>query len=123
MVFATGTLGCETNTMVTKPETILLTTGKMVSLIKKILCVAYTMVFLGGTMVWVNNTIFPASETMIPAAKKTVSAAPTRVCKVLTIGFVAFEQSFASPSWLFLELQPARIIINSGNSHPTDRYK
>ena len=36
MVFVTRTLGSETKTVVSKPETILLATGKMVSLTKKI---------------------------------------------------------------------------------------
>jgi hypothetical protein len=51
MVFETETLGWETKTVVSKPETTLLVTGKMVSLIKKIFCFAKTMVSGIGTMV------------------------------------------------------------------------
>ena len=87
MVFETGTLGGETKTVVSKPETILLATGKMVSLIKKIFCFAKTMVSGIGTMVCVKKTMVSTSETTVTAAKKTVSVAPPMVCKVLSIVF------------------------------------
>jgi len=67
----------------------------------------------------VKNTTVATPETTVTAAKKTVSVRPTVVCKVLSIGFLIVEQSFANPKLVFLELQPARIIINSGNS-PAD---
>jgi hypothetical protein len=126
MVFVTGTFVWETKTVVSKPETILLATGKMVSLIKKILWQARTMVAVIGTTVCAKNTIFPTSETTVTAAKKMVSVAPTMVCKVLSIGVLIVEQSFANPKLVFFrELQPARIIINSGNplSDPTDQLQ
>ena len=97
MVFVTGTFVWETKTVVSKPETILLATGKMVSLIKKILWQARTMVAVIGTTVCAKNTIFPTSETTVTAAKKMVSVAPTMVCKVLSIGVLIVEQSFANP--------------------------
>ena len=93
--------------MVIKRETILLATGTMVSLIKKIFCFANTTVSGIGTMVCMNNTIVPTSETTVPGAKKMVSAAPTMVCKVLTIGFRVIERSFANPK-LVIFGAPAR---------------
>ncbi len=42
-----------------------------------------------------------ATETTVTAAKKTVSVAPTMVCKVLAIGFLIVEQSFANPKLVF----------------------
>jgi hypothetical protein len=126
MVFVLGTLGLETKTVVSEPETILLTTGKMISLVKKIFSLAKTMVFGIDTMVCVKNTIFPTSETTVTAAQKMVSVALTMVCKVLSIGFLISEQSFANPKLVvFGELQPARIIITSGNSlsDPTDQVQ
>jgi hypothetical protein len=71
--------------MASKPETIGLTTGKMVSAIKKIVWFAKTMVSGIETMVCVKNTMVSTSETIVPAAKKTVSVAPTMVFKVLSI--------------------------------------
>jgi hypothetical protein len=126
MVFITGTLVWETKTVVSKPETILLAAGTMVFLIKKIFWLARTMVAVIGTTVCVKNTIFPMSETTVTAAKKMVSVVPTKVCKVLSIGVLIVEQSFANPKLVvFRELQPARIIITSGNStsDPTDQVQ
>ena len=90
MVNVSDTLGWETNTMVTKPATIFRLTGKMVF-------VAKTMVFVIGTMVFVTITMVETSETTVMVAKKVVLVAKTMVCKVLTIGLVIVEQSFANP--------------------------
>ena len=59
MVFETGTLGWETKTMVSKPETIFFATGKMVFPIKKILSFKRTMVSGTETRVSVKNTMVP----------------------------------------------------------------
>jgi membrane protein insertase Oxa1/YidC/SpoIIIJ len=107
MVFVTGTLVWETKTVVSRPETILLAAGKMVSLIKKIFWLARTMVAVIGTTVCVKNTIFPTSETTVTAAQKMVSVAPTMVCKVLSIGVLIVEQRFANPKLVFFGA-PAR---------------
>jgi hypothetical protein len=56
------------------------------------------------------------SETTVSASRKIVSVSLTMVAIVLTIGFIMASRASPFPSWLFLELQPARIIINSGNS-------
>jgi hypothetical protein len=63
----------------------------------------------------VKNTIFSTLATRVTAAKKTASVAPAMVCKVLSIGLMIVRQSFANPKLVFGE--PARIIINSGNSN------
>jgi hypothetical protein len=94
MVNVSDALGWETNTMVTKPANIFRLTGKMVF-------VAKTIVSVIGIMVFVIITMVPTSKTTVTAAKKMVSVALTMVCKVLTIGFVMIEQSFANPKLVF----------------------
>jgi hypothetical protein len=69
----------------------------MVSRIKKIVWIAKTIVSGIGTLVCVKNTMVPRSKTTVMAAKKTVSVAPTKVFKVLSMGFLLVEQSFANP--------------------------
>jgi len=61
--------------MVSKPETIVLATGKMVSLVKKIFSLAKTMVFGVENMVCVMHTIFTTTGTTVTAAQKMVSFA------------------------------------------------
>ena len=79
MVFVTGNIWWKTKTLVSNPETLLLATGKMVSLIKKILSLAKIMVAGIGTMVCMTDTIFWTSGTTVTAVEKTVSVAPTMV--------------------------------------------
>jgi hypothetical protein len=123
-VFVSEALVWETNTMVAKPETIFRVTGKSVSGFKKIFSFEKTMVSGIESMFCVMQTIFMMTGTTVTAAKKMVSVAPTMICKVLTIGFLMVEKSFANPKLVFFELQPARIIINSGYSPsaPTDQH-
>ena len=115
MVFVSGTLGWETKTMVSKPETIFFATGKMVFLTRKIFSFEKTMVSGTGTRVCVKNTMVLTSETTVTAAKKTVSIAPTMVCKVLSIVFVIIDRASPIRSWFFLELQPARFKFEPGS--------
>jgi len=99
MVVVSGTLVWETKTMVSKPETVFLVTGKMVSLVKKIFSITKTMVYRIETMVRVMNTIFTTRETMVAMVRKMVSVAPTMVCVIETsvIGPSISGQSFANP--------------------------
>jgi hypothetical protein len=60
------------------------------------------------------NTLVSTLHTSVIAAKKMGSVAFTLVYKAFTIGNVMSNIASPFPSWLFSEVQPARIIINSG---------
>ena len=115
-----GRLGSEKIFCMTK--TMVPVTKTMVSASQTILSKAETIFSVTKTMVSASQTIL-SSETTVTAAKKTVSVAPTVGCKVLSIAFMIVEQRFANLKLVFGELQPARIIINSGSSpsDPTDQ--
>jgi hypothetical protein len=90
MVNVSDALGWETKTKVKKPATIFRLTGTIVFF-------ANTMVSVIGTMVFVTIAMVPTSETTVMVEKKMVLVALTMAYKVLTIGFVIIEQSFANP--------------------------
>ncbi len=100
-------LVCKTKTMVAKPETIFRLTRKTVPAFGKIFLFEKIMVAGIWSMVPVKKTMVPTSETMVTATQEMMSFAPTMVCKVLYIGFLVTEQSFANPK-LVLFGAPAR---------------
>jgi hypothetical protein len=100
MALVSDTLGCETNTMVTKPATFFRLTGKMAF-------AANTMVLVIGTMAFVTIPMVETSDTTVMVAKKLVLVAKTMVSKVFTIGILIGKQSFANPQLVFFGV-PAR---------------
>jgi hypothetical protein len=61
--------------------------------------VSSTIFFANEKIFFLTQTIFFKSKTIVAVAKKII----------FKVG-----ESFASPSWLFLELQPTRIGFRSG---------